>query len=180
MSFESQLTILIIHYIGLFGLLVSALLSLFMTSRKNKLLFMFLAFLFVGVLSFVYYSAVLFFIAGIIILFFFLSLYLHVFQVRLFGIKEKLKHNKKPADSNTVKILNILLPLLFCTAVGYLIYVYTSSYLRNITVTKEIAIVGFSDITGLFLTDHSLVLILIVALLFISFLWFLVISLDKK
>ena len=180
MSFESQLTIIIIHYIGFFGLMVSALLSLFMTNRKNKLLFMFLAFLFVGVLSFAYYSGALFFIVGIIILFFFLSLYLFVFQVRLFGNKEKLKQDGKSNNSNTVKIFNVLLPLSFCAAIGYLIYIYTSGFLRNITVTKEITIVGLSDITGLFLTDHSLVLILVVALLFISFLWFLIIGLDKK
>lgn len=180
MSFESQLTIIIIHYTGLLGLLVSALLSLFMTSRKKKMLFMFLTFLFVGILSFVYYSGILFFIIGIIIVFFFLSLYLFVFQVKLFGDKEKLKRDGKLNNSNTGKVFNILLPLLFSAAIGYLIYAYTYGFLQNITVNKEITITGPSDITRLFLTDHSLVLILMVGLLFISFLWFLIIGLDEK
>jgi hypothetical protein len=180
MSFESQLTIIIIHYTALFGLLASALLSLFMKNRRWKLIFMFLSFLFVGILSFVYYSGVLFFIVGMIIIFFFLSLNLFVFQVRLFGNSDKFKKEGKLKNSAAGSIFNILLPLLFCGIIGYLIYVYTSGFLQNIAVIEDITITGLSDITRLFLTEYSLVLILIIALLVMSFFWFLIIGRDEK
>lgn len=144
------------------------------------MVFMFLSFLFVGILSFVYYSGVLFFIIGFIIIFFFLALHLFVFQIKLFGNKEELKKVRKPKNGTAGVVFNILLPLLFCTAAGYLIYEYTSDFLLKATVSEEITIVSLSDITGQFLTDYSLILIFITALLFISFLWFLIIGQGEK
>ena len=71
MSFLSQLIIIIINYISTAGLLACGLLSLFLKDKKRKLLFLLLAFLFIGALSFVYYSEILFFITGVIVIFFF-------------------------------------------------------------------------------------------------------------
>jgi uncharacterized membrane protein YdbT with pleckstrin-like domain len=115
-----------------------------------------------------------------IIIFFFLSLNLFVFQVRLFGNSEKFKREGKLKNSDAAAIFNILLPLLFCGIIGYLIYVYISGFLQNIAVIEDITIAGLNDITGLFLTDYSLVLILIIALLAMSFFWFLIIGRDEK
>lgn len=180
MSFESQLTIIIIHYIAISGLLAFALLSLFMKNRRWKLVFMFLTFLFVGVLSFVYYSGVLFFVVGIIVIFFFLSLNLFVFQVRLFGNTEESERKGISKNSRMGMIINILLPLLFCGIIGYLIYVYTHGFIRELEVAEDITIAGMGDITGLLLTNYGMILIFITAMLVISFFWFLIIGKDKK
>lgn len=180
MSFKSQLAITIVQYISLFGLTASVLITIFTANRKKKLLFMFISFLFVGILIFISYSGVVFFIIGAIILFFFLSLYLLVFQIRLSGNKGKREQDKKPVDAKRNKIFYIIPPLLACAATGYLIYIYTSGFLGNISISREITIAGLGDIAGQLITDHSFVLILIVALFIMSFLWFLIIGLRRK
>jgi len=178
MSLGSQLILIIIHYISLFGLVISGLLSLILTSKRKKLIFLFLSFLFVGILSFVYYWCILFFIAGIFIMFFFLSLYLFVFQIELFGDKERLDEKINGNIKGT--IVDIILPFLFCAAIGYLIYNYTSDFLQKVSGSGNIFIIGLSDIAGKFFTNYSLILIIIIAVLFVSFLWFIIISLDEK
>ncbi len=183
MSYVSQLTIIIINYISIFGLLICSLLSLFLTDKRKKLLFLFLSFIFVGVLSFVYYSGVLFFITGIIILFFLVSLYLLVIQVELFGKEIEGESDKKlKSSTNSIRsrVLNIIIPLLFCIAIGYFIYKYMADFIRGIGITSDILIIGLSDIARQFFADYSLVLIIIMASLFISFLWFITIRTDKK
>jgi hypothetical protein len=180
MSFESQLTIIIIHYTAVSGLMVSALLSLFMKNIRWKLIFMFLTFLFVVVLSFVYYSVVLFLIVGITFIIFFISLNLFVFQIRLFGNSKRTEREERLKNNSVGVIFNIILPLLFCGIIGYLIYVYTYGFVQGLTVIEDITIIGLSDITGLFLTDCRMILIFIVALLVTSFFWFLIIGRDEK
>jgi hypothetical protein len=180
MSFESQLTIIIIRYIAVSGLLGFALLSLFMKNRRWKLIFMFLTFLFVGTLSLVYYSDVLFFIVGITVVFFFLSLNLFVFQVRLFGNTEESERKGISKNSRAGTIFNILLPLLFCGIIGYLIYIYTHGFIQELAIVEDITIAGLSDITGLLLSDYRMILIFIIAMLVVSFFWFLIIGRDKK
>lgn len=180
MSFESQLTIIILHYIAVSGLLTSALLSLFMKKIRWKLIFMFLTFLFIGVLSFVYYSGVLVFIVGIIVIFFFLSLNIFAFQAKMFANSEKSEKEGRLKNNPTVVVLNILLPLLFCGIIGYLIYVYTYSFIKGLAVMEDITIVGLSDITSLLLTDYGMIAVLIIALLVVSFFWFLIIGRDEK
>ena len=178
MSFGSQLILIIIHCASLFGLAISGLLSLILISKRKKLIFLFLSFLFVGILSFVYYSGILFFIAGIFVMFFFISLYMFVFQIELFGDKERLDEKL----NNNIKgiIVHIILPFLFYAAIGYLIYNYTSGFLQKVSGSGNIFIIGLSDITGKFFTNYSLILIIIIAVLFVSFLWFIIVSLEEK
>lgn len=141
---------------------------------------MFLTFLFVGVLSFIYYSGVLFFIVGITVIFFFLSLNLFVFQVRMFGNTEESERKEISKNSRAGMIFNILLPLLFCGIIGYLIYVSTHGFIRELAIIEDITIAGLGDITGLLLTDYRMILIFIIAMLVMSFFWFLIIGRDKK
>jgi hypothetical protein len=180
MSFESQLTIIIIRYIAISGLLASALLSLFIKNRRLKLIFMFLTFLFVGILSFVYYSGILFFIVGITVIFFFLSLNLFVFQVRLFGNTEESERKGILKNSRAGMIFNIILSLLFCGIIGYLIYISTHGFIRELVIIEDITITDLSDIIGLLLTDYRMMLIFIIAMFVMSFFWFLIIGRDKK
>ncbi len=180
MSIVSQLVIVIIHYTSIVGLVISGLLLLILTNKRKKLLFLFLSFLFAGVLSFVYYSALLFFIVGILMVLFFISLYLFVFQMELFGSKTGLNESKISNGVTKNIILSIVLPLLFCAAVGYLIYSYTSDFLKKITNGGNIFIASLSDISKQFFTDYSLILIIVLGSLFVSFLWFITISQEEE
>ena len=111
-------------------------------------------------------------------MFFFMSLYLFVFQVELFSNNERLDEK---LNSNTRGIIvDIILPFLFCAAIGYLIYNYTSDFLQKVSGSGNFFIIGLSDIAGKFFTDYSLILIIMIAVLFVSFLWFIIISLDEK
>jgi len=183
MSSTSQLTMVILNYIGIFGLLISGLLSIFLTYKRKKLLFLFLSFLFTGVLNFVYYSGVLFFVVGLVMMFFFLLLYLFVFQLEVFrgqesaGIKVNLK------VSNKDKALDITTALLFCAGFAYFIYIYTSDFLRIAKTagdSAEILIASWSDIGGQLFAEYGLILIIVAVSLFLSFLWFVAIGGKKK
>src|SRR4030042_7185113 len=101
MSFTSQLIIIIIHYTSLLGLLICGALSLIHSDRRKKLLFLILTFLFVGILSFIYYSGILVFIIGVFVIFFLVSLYLFVYQIEFFGIKTAGDGNRR--NDNKIK-----------------------------------------------------------------------------
>jgi hypothetical protein len=178
MSFTSQLIIIIIHYTGLLGLLVCGLLSLIHSSRRKKLLFLILAFLFVGILGFVYYSGILVFIVGVFIIFFLVSLYLYVFQIKFFGIKTD-EDRDRINDSKIKKTIGgVILPVLFCAGIGYLFYTYTSDFLKDAVLSGNIYIAGLGDITRQLFIEFSPILVIVIASLFISFLWFIMISKD--
>ncbi len=180
MSFGSQLIIKIIHYIGIVGVLICGSFSLFINNKKKKLIFLFLSFLFGGILFFVYYSGILVFIIGIIIVFFYILLYLFVFQSELFEnnmqtiVNEKLKHSKKK------EIITITLTFLFCSVIGYFIYKYTSGFLNEIAGSETILITTLSDISKQFSIVYGVVIIILAASLFVSFLWFIIIKMEKK
>jgi len=177
MSFTSQLIIIIIHYASLLGLLICGLLSLIHSNRRKKLLFLILVFLFVGILSFVYYSGILVFIVGVFVIFFLVSLYLSVFQIEFF---EKTDGGQDRRNDNKIKktIGGIILPALFCVGIGYLFYIYTSDFLKEAVLSGNIYIVGLGDINKQFFVEYSPILVIVIASLFISFLWFIMISKD--
>ncbi|MEA2016541.1 MAG: hypothetical protein U9O59_07585 [Actinomycetota bacterium] len=116
-------------------------------------------------------------------LFFFMLLYLFVLQKDFFrrpGSGDPGKEFKVPARS---KILNIIIPFLCCAAAGYFIYEYVSGFLKGVKVAEDggnIFIADWSDISNYFFTNYSLVLIIITASLFMSFLWFLAVKAREK
>ena len=177
MSFTSQLIIIIIHYASLLGLLICGLLSLIHSDRRKKLLFLILVFLFVGILSFVYYSGILVFIVGVFVIFFLVSLYLFVFQIEFF--ESKTDEDRDRRNDNKIKTIGgIILPALFCAGIGYLFYIYTSDFLKDAVLSGNIYIVGLGDINKQFFIEYSPILVIVIASLFISFLWFIMISKD--
>ena len=111
-------------------------------------------------------------------MFFFMSLYMLVSQMELFGDEERV--DEKLSSNAGGIIVDIILPFLFCAAIGYLIYNYTSDFLQKVSGSGGILIIGLSDITGRFFTDYNLILIIVIAALFVSFLWFIIISLKEK
>jgi hypothetical protein len=178
MSFTSQLIIIIIHYASLLGLLICGSLSLIHSDRRKKLLFLILTFLFAGILSFVYYSGILVFIVGVFVIFFLVSLYLFVYQIEFFGIKTDGDGDRRNDDKIKKIIGRIILPVLFCAGIGYLFYIYTSDFLRDAVLNGNIYIVGLGDINKQFFIEYGPILVIVIASLFISFLWFIMISKD--
>ncbi|HEY4662857.1 MAG TPA: hypothetical protein VIH07_04180 [Candidatus Humimicrobiaceae bacterium] len=178
MSFTSQLIIIIIHYASLLGLLICGSLSLIHSDRRKKLLFLILTFLFVGILSFVYYSGILVFIVGVFVIFFLVSLYLFVFQIEFFG--SKTNEDQDARNNNKIKktIGGIILPVLFSAGIGYLFYIYTSDFLKDTVLNGNIYIVGLGDISKQFFIEYGPIMVIVIASLFISFLWFIMISKD--
>jgi hypothetical protein len=183
MSSASQLTIVIISYIGIIGLLISATLSIFVTYKRKKLLLLFLSFLFTGVLNFVYYSGVLFFVVGAIIVFFIFLLYLFVFQLEDFGDGESRDITGALEDSTKNKVFNIIKSVLLCSAAGYFIYIYAYDFLdaaKTKSGSGDISIAGWNDISGQIFAEYGLILIIVAASLFLTFLWFVAIGGRKK
>ena len=177
MSFTSQLIIIILHYASLLGLLICGLLSLIHSDRRKKLLFLIMVFLFVGILSFVYYSGILVFIVGVFVIFFLVSLYLFVFQIEFF--ESKTDEDRDRRNDNKIKTIGgIVLPALFCAGIGYLFYIYTSDFLKDAVLSGNIYIVGLGDINKQLFIEYSPILVIVIASLFISFLWFIMISKD--
>jgi NADH:ubiquinone oxidoreductase subunit 6 (subunit J) len=183
MSFLSQLIIIIINYISTAGLLACGLLSLLLKDKKRKLMFLLLAFLFIGALSFVYYSEILFFITGVIVIFFFLLLYLFVLQMDFFNGGTPGETDERSDLPLRSKIINIVMPVLLCISAGFFIYKYVSGFLKGIEITEgrsNIFISDWSDISRYFFTDYGLVPAIITGSLFMSIIWFIAIGVKEK
>lgn len=187
MSFESQLTIKIINYISVAGLVIFSLLSFFIADRKKKLIFVFFSFLSGGIFYFVYYSDILFFIIGIVVLLFFMLLYLFVFRIEFFGNGVQAGLNEELKNCRKKDIIIVTSKAIFCLAIGYFIIRYLSGYLSDLAdYLKESAagvsafIPTLSDISKQLSTDYGIAILIIVASLFMSSLWFIIIKMERK
>ena len=76
MSIESQNIIEIIQYIGFAGLMIPGIAVFFIPDLRKKIILLFILFIFTTILSFVFYSGVLLFIASLAFIFIFALLFL--------------------------------------------------------------------------------------------------------
>jgi hypothetical protein len=178
MSIESQKIIEIIQYIGFAGLMIPGVAVFFVPDLRKKIALLFILFVFTTILSYVFYSGILLFIASLAFIFVF---------VLLFLLAEQLSHNssRAPLPSSytegshagiiAVKIINIIIPVLFCTGLGYLIYRLTGEYFPADNGVREISINSMKEISGNIFARYDIVIFLIVAAALISFIWFTVI-----
>ncbi|MDD3818771.1 MAG: hypothetical protein PHG41_02910 [Actinomycetota bacterium] len=187
MSFGSQLIITIINYISVVGLLICGLLSFFTISKRKKLMLVFFSFLSGGLFYFGYYSSIIFFLVGIIILFFFVLLYLLVFRGEFFGNNKQAGLVEEPKSSRKKEIIIIVSMFVLCLVIGYFVYGYLYSYSSDLTghlseaATGEgIFIPALSDISKQISNDYGMVILILLASLFVSSLWFMIIKMEKK
>jgi len=183
MSIESQKIIEIIQYIGFAGLMIPGIAVFFIPDLRKKITLLFILFVFTTILSFVFYSGILLFIASLAFIFVFALLFL---------LTEQLSHNSSgsPLPSSdtggshtriiAVKILNIIIPVLFCTGLGYLIYKLTGEYFPADNGAQGISINTMEEITGCIFAKYDISIFLIVSAALISFIWFTVILVTGR
>ena len=182
MMAHSSIIIKVIQHISVLGIFIFALLSLFMPARKSKVLFLFLVFLFSGILNFLFYSAALFFLVSLIAISFFILFYLYVVHIESY-LKGSLLIEERWSEKNrfVYRVLDLILPIALCMGIGYLFYTYTFDIF---TEYKEVEAGSIASLAGIVNSLHSGYLILIVILtfvLFISILWFiLILDMSRK
>ncbi|HAJ94704.1 MAG TPA: hypothetical protein DCP02_00585 [Actinobacteria bacterium] len=183
MSIESQKIIETIQYISFAGLVISGIAVFFVPDLKRKIVLLFLLFVSIMMLSFVFYSGILIFIASLSFIFVFALLYLLAVQLSPHG------RRSPPASSDaegsrsrisTARIVNIIIPVFLCTGLGYLVYNLISGYFPADNGVHEISIIGMEEISDIIFTRYSIIIFLIVSAALISFIWFTVILMTWR
>jgi len=129
-------------------------------------------------LSFVFYSGILIFIASLSFIFIFILL--HLLAVKLSS--QSGPETMPPPDTEdktsmiiAVKIVNIIIPILFCTGSGYLIYKIMGGYFLTDGGEQEAIITGMGEISDILFNRYSIIILLFAAAALISFIWFTII-----
>lgn len=161
-----SLVIKIIQYTCISGVFMFSLLSLFVTERRKKLLFLFLMLLFSSIVGFLFYSGILIFLIGIIVMGFFITFCLFVFHAEKYEKKEKRLSSR---------ILNVLLPLVLCFGIGYLFYNYTLEFFTEPGEVKGVSLISFESIISDLYANYLIVIVILILILFVSVLWFILI-----
>ena len=176
MMVQSSIIIKIMQYISISVIFIFAPLSLFIPERKKKVLFLFLVFLFSGILSFSFYSAVLFFLVSLIVISFFVLFYLYVVHME-FYLKEKflVEEHLRGKNKFTGKVLNLILPIIICLGIGYLFYYYGFDLFTDYKGIEIGSIASLAGIINGLYADYLVPIIILISILFISILWFILI-----
>jgi len=176
MMVQSSIIIKIMQYISISGIFIFALLSLFIPERKKRVLFLFIVFLFSGILSFSLYSSVLFFLVSLIVISFFVLFYLYVVHID-FYLKEKFLIEEYWSGKNkfVCKVLDLILPIILCLGVGYLFYTYTFDLFTEYKEMGVGSIASLASIVNSLYADYLIPIIILISILFISILWFILI-----
>ena len=183
MSIESQKIIEIIQYISFAGLILSAIAVYFIPDLRKKIILLFLLFISTMMLSFVFYSGILIFIAGLSFIFIFILL--HLLAVLLSS--QSGPETMPPPDAENkagmaiaVKIISIIMPVLFCTGSGYLIYKITGGYFLTDGSEQEVIITGMEEISDIIFNRYSIIILLFAVAVLVSFIWFTIILMTGR
>ena len=178
MSIESQNIMEIMQYIGFAGLVIPGVAVFFIPDLRKKITLLFVLFIFTAILSFVFYSGILIFIVSLVFIFVFALLFLLTEQfshdsggVQLLSSDAGGSH----AGIIALKIINIIIPVLFCTGLGYLIYRLTGGYFPVDNGVQEISINSVEEISENIFTRYNISIFLIISAALISFIWFTII-----
>lgn len=178
MSIESQKIIETIQYISFAGLIISGIAVFFIPDLKRKIILIFLLFVSTMMVSFVFYSGILIFIASLSFIFIFILLHLLVVQLSPHGRGSPLTLSDTGENRSRIiaaRIANIIIPVLICTGLGYLIYKLTGGYFPINDGVHEVSIIGMEEISGIIFARYNIIIFLLVSAVLISFIWFTVI-----
>jgi len=183
MSIESQKIIETMQYISFAGLVISGIAVFFIPDLKRKTVLLFLLFVSTMMISHVFYSGILIFIVSLSFIFVFALLHLLAVQLSHYGRGSPLL----PSDAGghqsriiTARIINIIIPILLCTGLGYLIYKLIGGYFPADDGVHEVFIIGMEEISGIIFTRYNIIIFLLVAAALISFIWFTVILMTGR
>lgn len=183
MSIESQKIIEMIQYIGFAGLMIPGIAVFFIPDLRKKITLLFILFVFTTILSFVFYSGIILFIASLAFMFVFILLFLLTEQLFHLSSDPPLPSSDtggSHAGIIAVKIINIIIPVLFCTGLGYLIYKLTGGYFPADNGVREISMNSIEEISGSIFARYSIGIFLIILAALISFIWFTVILMTGR
>ncbi|MCD4670728.1 MAG: hypothetical protein K8S14_09820 [Actinomycetia bacterium] len=166
MSIESQKIIEIIQYIGFAGLIIPGIAVFFISDLRKKITLLFIMFVFITILSFVFYSGVLLFIASLAFIFVFVLLFLLTEKLFLQDSGNPLPPSdtgeKHATGTIAIKITNIMIPVLFCAGLGYLIRRLMAGYFPADNRAREISITNMEELSGIIFTEYSIIIFLII------------------
>jgi len=179
MSIESQKIIETIQYISFAGLIISGIAVFFIPDLKRKIILLFLLFVSTLMLSFVFYSGVLIFIASLSFIFVFVLLHLLSVKLSLHSRGSPLPTPDAGGNCSRIiaaRILNIIIPVLLCTGLGYLIHkLIGGGYFSVDDGAHEVSIIGMEEISGIIFVKYNIIIFLLVTAVLISFIWFTII-----
>lgn len=179
MSIESQKIIETIQYISFAGLIISGIAVFFIPDLKRKIILLFLLFVSTLMLSFVFYSGILIFIASLSFIFVFVLIHLLAVKLSPHGRGSPLPTHDAEGNCSriiTIRIINIIIPVLLCTGSGYLIYkLIGGGYFSVDDGAQEVSIIGMEEISGLIFVKYNIIIFLLVTAVLISFIWFTII-----
>jgi len=179
MSIESQKIIEIIQYIGFAGLMIPGIAVFFIPDLRKKITLLFILFAFITILSFVFYSGVLLFIASLAFIFVFVLLFLLTEKLSLQSRGTPLPSSDAGRIS-VIRIIDIAIPALLCAGPGYLVYRLTAGYFPADNGAQKISITSMEELSGIIFTEYSISIFLIISAVLISFIWFTVILMTGR
>ena len=174
MSIESQTIIEIIQYISFAGLVLSGLTALLMPGLRRKTVPIFTMFIFITIISFVFYSGILLFIIGFAAIFVFIILYMLIVQLRM---------GRKGPDKKKIRVSavpGIIIPILFSVYLGYQIYISTRPYFVEADGGSEISITSLDQISKLLFSEYLPVVLILITALIATTVWFTIILDFRK
>jgi hypothetical protein len=166
MFIDRQNIIEILQYVCFAGLILSALSVFVLRDLKKKVLSLFFVFVFITILSFIFYAGVILFIAGFIFIFVFLVLYLLAS-----GISRNVQAglSGKGIKVTALKAVGVIIALLFCSGLGYIIYSASDGYFPDLDGSQEAYIAGLEEISESLFTTYGIAIIIIIAAVIVIF-----------
>jgi len=166
MFVDRQNLLEILQYICFAGLILSVAAVFIFGDLKKKVISLFFIFVFITILSFIFFVGILLFITGFIFIFVFIVLYLLASETmrttRSYIFKKRRRKFVLKAGGTTAA-------LLFCSWLGYIIYNIFAGYFPDINPQKDPYILGFGEISVSLFTTYNIVIIIIIAAACITF-----------
>lgn len=177
MSIESQKLLEVLQYICFAGLILPGLAVFVMPDFRKKAICLFIMFIFITVLSFLFYAGIILFIVSTVFIFVFMILYLLTQKVD--GLIESGNPDSR-RKTVIIKATEAVVATLLCAGLGYAIFDISTGYFTGVEEIQEIYITSLKDITESVFTGYSIVIIFLIAAAFITFTGFTVFQKNRQ
>ena len=169
MFIESQKLLEILQYICSAGLIIPGLAVFIISDPRKKVASLFIMFIFITVLSFVFYAGIVLFIANMVFVFVFAVLYMLARETAGRNFAAPLIRKKHII----LKMTGYAAALVFCCALGYIIFFYISKgSLPAAGEGQEIFIASLEELSTSIFGTYSIVIIIIIAAVLMTLIGF--------